>query len=213
MRRSTVILLVIFLLLAAVVWALQMPDNPIKKALATSTSSASGSLGSLINPAKGPANKISIRDAAGKTVTIDRTSGTWMIDTGRSVPMNQDIAESTSGQIFYLHILTRLEQVPDPAGTGLDKPAYIVSATLADQSNISFKIGKTTVTGSGYYVEAADRKTYIINKNDLDSLLNFFKDPQIYETPAPMATPKLAATVPGTPIDTLSQTPTPTTKP
>jgi len=205
--------LITLIILALFAWYMQTPGNPIKKALATSTTVAADSYGSLINPIKGPVSRISIQDAAGKTVAIDKSSGTWMIKTATQAAADQDQAEAAAGQIVYLRIVTALEQAPDPVGTGLNTPAYSVESVLADGSPYNFKIGKTTVTSSGYYVQAMDGKVFVINKSDLDSVLKIFTNPPFLKTPTPVTTPTPAILIPGTPVDTTPQTTTPTKAP
>ncbi len=185
MRRSTVILLTIFVLLAVLVWFMQTPDNPIKKAIATSTTVAEGLNRSLINSQKGPISTISIQGSAGKIVTIDKTSGKWIINMAGDVPADPNLSESAAAQVLYLQILTELDKAPDAAGTGLDKPDYTVSVTFSDSSLYKFEIGKETVTGSGYYSRTFDGKIYILNKNDVDVLLKIYAEPPFLQTPTP----------------------------
>lgn len=182
MRRSTVILLIIFLLLGSLVWFMQQPGNPLKMALATSTTIASVSMDTLISPDKGPISLILIQDAAGKTVSIDKTSGQWIVKTDHAEPADQSMAESAAGQALNLPIIKKLDTAPDPAGTGLDKPVYTISLTLADGSLFTFKIGKATATGSGYYAAATDSMVYILSKSEVDTLTH-----NIIEPPFPKA--------------------------
>jgi hypothetical protein len=184
-RRPTIILLIIFLLLATFTWYMQSPSNPIKTAVAASTPVPSVSSGSLISPEKAPISRISIENSDGKKVILDRSSGKWLLNTGIDTPVDQNLAESASGQLFYIQILARLENKPDPAATGLNKPSYTISVSLADQSIYIFKIGRLTVTSSGYYAQANDGSTYVLNKSDVDSLLKIFTEPPFLQTPTP----------------------------
>ena len=126
MRRSTIILLIIFILLGALVWFMQQPGNPIKTALATSTVKASESTQTLINPTSGPINLISIQSADGKNITIDKTSGQWIVKTDHDQPADQGLAESAAGQALNLRIIKAFDTPPDPVGTGLEK-RFIIS--------------------------------------------------------------------------------------
>jgi len=179
MRRSTVILLILFLLLAALVWYTQQPDNQITKALATSTNTPSFMTELLVKPEKGPLSRVNFQDPQGKIVTLDKTSGIWVLLPGQNAPLDQDLAESAAGHALNLLVTKTLDSAPDPAGTGLDHPVLVVSVTLADGSQFSFSIGKETVTGSGYYVLTPDGKVRIVSKSDLDALTANFTEPPL----------------------------------
>ena len=188
MRRSTVILLIICLLLGVLVWYMQQPGNPIKMALATGTATPSSS-GILIDPNKGPIGLISIQDANGKTVKIDKTSGKWIVTTNRDELADQDLAESAAGQALSLTIVKQFDTAPDPAGTGLDKPVYTITVKLADGSMFLFNLGKVTVTESGYYVSTQNGTVYILSKNDVDTFVHNFIEPPVLKTATPPPTP------------------------
>ena len=184
MRRPTIILLVVFGLLGILVWYMQQPGNPIKSILATSTPAQSGLISTLlISPDKGPISSISIQDTAGKSVLIAKKAGQWVVNDGQEKAADQSQAESSAGHVLNLPITKKFETAPDPAGTGLDKPAFTISVTLANASIFKFTIGKPTVTGSGYYASTADNVVYILSKSELDSLTLYLTQPPLLLTP------------------------------
>jgi Domain of unknown function (DUF4340) len=187
MRRSTIILLILFVLLGVLVWYMQQPGNPIKTALATSTSIAATTSDVLVSADKGPLTSISIQDTTGKTVVIEKNDGQWNVKTDQVEPADQSQAESAAGHALNLTIIKKLDTAPDPAGTGLDKPAYLFSLVLADGSTFSFDVGKPTVTNNGYYVKTTDGTVYILSKSELDSLIGYFSAPPTPATAAPPA--------------------------
>jgi hypothetical protein len=198
MRRSTVIFLIIFVLLGTLVWYMQRPGNQIEMALATATATQSESSGTLINPNRGPISLISIRAAGGKTVSIDKSSGKWIVEIDKEdVPTDQNLAESAAGQALDLQVVKQFENAPDPAGTGLDKPVYNIALKLADGSLYKFNIGKAAVTGSGYYASTEDGKVYILNKSNADTLLFNFAQPPILKTATPSPMPETGTPIPG----------------
>ena len=196
MRRPTVILLVLFALLAGLVWYARQPDNALNKALATSTSLSAQPYLALLNPAQGLITSIVIQDAAGKKISIHKSSGYWMINTGVDVPANQDSANSIAVQLLSMRIVSNLLTAPDPAGTGLDKPAYLATFTQDGGTISSFKIGKLAATGSGYYVENRDGNVSIVDKDAIEALLNNLKTPPLLATDVPSvsATPEATST-------------------
>ncbi len=177
MRRSTIILLIIFFALGIFVWYMQQPANPIKLAIATSTITPSFGADNLISPGNGPMMQISVQNENGKMIILEKTNTEWVIKTDKTNPADQSTAESVAGQCLNLRIIKTFEMAPDPAGTGLDKPAYLISCKLADGSIVSFKVGKITATGSGYYVELQNRIVYILGKSEVDVLIQILDQP------------------------------------
>jgi hypothetical protein len=178
MRRSTIILFVLFLLAGLVFWLMQQPGNLIKQVIASSTNTPASSQEPLVSPNQGPLSMLSISDASGKTLKIDRSNGKWYVTTDREMPADPSLAESAAGQALKLTILRKLDTPPDPAGTGLNDPQYKISLTLADGSTFDFQVGKTTATGNGYYVEQ-NGNVLILNKNDVDALLANLTNPPV----------------------------------
>jgi len=198
MRRSTVILLIIFVLLGTLVWYMQRPGNQIEMALAPATATQSESSGTLINPNRGPIGLILIQAASGKTVSIDKGSGKWIVKIDQEdFPPDQNLAESVAGQALDLQVVKQFETAPDPAGTGLDKPVYNIALKLADGSLFKFNIGKATVTGSGYYANTDDGKVYILNKSKTDTLIFNFAQPPVLKTATPSPASETETPVPG----------------
>lgn len=195
MRRPTVILLVLFALIAGLTWYMQQPDNSIKAALATSTSVSAQSTETLVNPNHGMISRVEIRDAAGKELTVDNTSGSWTVNAGKDGPADQKRAETIVSMIYSMRIISKLEKAPDPAGTGLDKPSYTASVTQ-ETGVTSFSIGKLSATGSGYYVLTADGKVIIASKDGVEAFIQNLTNPPLpfTATPAVTETPSAAAT-------------------
>jgi hypothetical protein len=202
MRRSTVVLVVLFAALGLLYWYMQKPGNVIKQALATSTPTAPALSADLLSPNQGPISKISIQDATGKAVSLQKAGGIWLVTAGHEAPANQDFSEAIARQILSLRMDTKLEKAPDLASIGLDNPDYTVSLILQDGSPYTFKIGATTVTDSGYYVQANDGSIGVIGKDTIDMLINLIAEP-----------PFLPTITPAVPEITVTPVVTPTTKP
>ena len=188
MRRSTITLVIIFLILGGFAWYMQQPDNPIKLSMLTPTVTPSIGTNTLILPVYGPINQLTVQNSDGKTITLDKTISGWVINTDKKISVDQNMAESAAAQCLNLQIIKRLEKAPELFGTGLDKPTYKVSCKQADGSLISFKVGKETATGSGYYVELSSGIIYILGKSELDTLIQNLAVPPIQisnQTPNP----------------------------
>ena len=88
--------------------------------------------GALITPDKGPISLLSIRNSAGKTITIVKENGQWLVKGDISGPADESLAESAVGQLLTLRIIKKLETIPDSIGTGLNNPLFFISCKLAD---------------------------------------------------------------------------------
>lgn len=214
MRRSTIVLVVLFAAFGLLYWYMQKPGNVIKQALTTSTPTAPQPLSDLIKPEQGQVSQISVQSADGKTVTLKKSGGIWLIATDHEAPANQDSAEMIAQSISSLRMVATLEKAPDLAAIGLSSPVYTVSLVLSDGSPYIFKIGAATVTGSGYYVQANDGSLVVIDKNAIDTLTSLIVDPPFLQTATPSPAPA-TETPASTTLPETTSTPdvTPTTKP
>lgn len=199
MRRSTIILVVLFAVLALLYWYVQQPGNAVKQALATSTSTAQA-LPDLLRPDQGPVNQITVQSADGKTVSLRKSGGIWLVATDHEAPANQETAETTAQGMLYLRAVAKLDKAPDLATIGLSKPAYTVSLVLLDGSPYTFKVGNVTVTQSGYYTQTSDGSVVVVDKSAIDSLINLVIEPPFLQTATPEPAPVSETPAPdGTP--------------
>jgi len=182
MRRSTIILLILLTALGVLYWYMQKPGNAIQQAFATRTTTAPVMLTSLIGPDQGPVSRISIQSAAGQPVILENNNGLWQVTADRQGPANPDLAAEAAKTVMSLRLVTKLEKAPDPAGTGLDHPAYTVSLILLDGSPYTFKVGKLTVTESGYYILANDGSVVVVDKGKIDALTSLASKPPFLGT-------------------------------
>lgn len=196
MRRSTTVLVITFALLGILVWYSQQPENKITSALATNTSAPETSRLFLVDPNDGPVEIISISDVNGKTVTMDKSSGSWIVKLESEFPADQTQAESAAGQALNLRIIKEFDQTPDLAGTGLTQPIYTIRLGLANKSEFEFSIGVVTATGSGYYVKTRENKLYILSKSEVESLTRYFSTPPLLATNNLLVTPETEAIKP-----------------
>ena len=214
MRRSTIVLVILFAALGLLYWYMQKPGNVIKQILATSTTTAPQSLPDLIRPDQGPVSQISIQRADGKAVALKKAGGIWLVTTDYEAPANQDSSEMIAQSVMSLRMVANLEKTPDLASIGLNNPAYTVSLTLNDGSVYTFKVGNATVTGSGYYVRTNDGSVAVVDKNAIDTLINLIVEPPFLQTATPSPAPATETPAPTVmPETTAMPVVTPTTKP
>lgn len=188
MRRSTIISLILFLILAGIFWYTRQPENVISAALAGTATPTTQSLGYLVEPYSQTVKKITVQKASGATITLSLNGTEWAAknDNIELKPVDQQAVESAATQVQDLRILSELDAQPNPADFGLsDANAHIITVEFASGTSLSVRIGKLTVTGSGYYVQRQDQpqKILIISKLSLDALLALPEQPPLVETP------------------------------
>jgi hypothetical protein len=208
-KRSTWVMVVLLVLVAGLAYYMKtVPDNLIQKALtAKNTPTVPTSLGTLISPADGPLNGISIASSDGHNVVIKRepTGWTFSIETQAFTAADQAAAEQAASQAQGLR-LTSGEIKPatsDLSAFGLDKPAYTYTLILSSGKTVAFKLGKATVTDDGYYLQKEDGTIVAVDKYMTDTLINLLKQPPYKITPTPLFTST-------TELQTGTITPTPT---
>jgi hypothetical protein len=215
MRRSTVVMLVLLVIVAGLYWYSQQPGNAVTRVLNPGPTATTSYLGFLVSPEQGPVSHISIERADGKSVVLDNSTGSWMVvAVDGSYPADPASAEGAISQVQSLRIVAKLDSAPDAAATGLDKPAYTFTFTLVDGSTMILKVGKSTVTQSGYYIGRQDGSVVIVGTYSIDPLTELVDAPPYLHTPTPSPVPPTETPVPTaapteTPVPTLEATSTP----
>jgi len=205
-RRSTWILLAVFAILVGFAWFFQRYQANKAENAATATPTTSPvNLYDLTNT---QVNEINITDNAGDKIDLYRDSGSsnWAI-TGEPVDQADSVQiESISTQLFSLQVKETLTQTPPLDSIGLAIPAYTITMTTSDGTQIITYVGTQTAIGSGYYVRVGDGPVDIVDKAMMDDILNLLKNPPLL----PTATPEATATETISPTDPGGQgTPTP----
>jgi hypothetical protein len=183
MRRSTWIVLVIFLGLVGLLLFLNKRNPPTEAADATPTESVEY----LLNATDGLPSSIAIETKTGERVAIERNeAGVWVLKQPIEAEADQGSAEAAASQLSALRILSRPEVAPEDAG--MVEPSYVMSVKLTAGTEKVVRIGDLTPTGSGYYTNITGIDgVLIVDKTGLDSLLTLVTSPPIMEilTPTP----------------------------
>jgi hypothetical protein len=212
-KRSTWVMIVLLAVLAGLAYYLQQPDNLIKKAMVSAAGTPTPEpLGTLILPADIPLNGVSVQSADGQSVALERENGQWkLLVGGQPVEADQVAAEQVVAEAEALRLVAKIEPAsvtPDTLSAfGLDKPAYIYKVVLADGKSATFKIGNSTLTGSGNYLQKEDGSVVVADLYAMDRVLDLLRKPPYKFTPTPSALP---ATETPTPSESATATLTPT---
>jgi hypothetical protein len=186
MKRSTVIVLIIFLALVGLVLYLNQREPKAEEANATPTATVEF----LFSENDGLPTRIDIRNKAGEQVAIARNeAGVWVLEQPIKSDADQASAEAAASQVTSLRIVSKPEV--DPEAAGLVQPSYTLTVEMTSGTKKSVRIGDLTPTGSGYYARIDDsNKTLIISQTGLDALLTLLKSPPYLEpTPTPTTIP------------------------
>jgi hypothetical protein len=191
-RRSTWIVLVIFLLLlGAMIISQRMEANPEEDQVDFTTLPTQKPVEYLLDlPESEIIVGILIRDADGNEVDIQRKneSASWeMISpTGEadSILIDQNIS-----QVGSIQINSTLDPNLDLGSVGLDAPAFTIRLTLESGRRITIYIGDVTISGSGFYARKPGGAPLVVGKYAVDQIVNLLTMPPIIPTSIPSAEP------------------------
>lgn len=181
MKRSTWVVLVIFLALVGLLLYLNQREAPAE----TSDSTPTESVEYLLSTTDGLPTSIAIEAKSGEQVAIERNeAGEWVLKQPIETEANQGSAEAAASQLSALRILSRPEVAPGEAG--LVKPSYVMTVKLTGGAVKVVRIGDLTPTNSGFYtnIEGSD-EIMIVGKTGLDSLLTLVTSPPFVEPQTP----------------------------
>ena len=205
-RRTTWILLLVFVLLVGFAWF--FPRYLANKAKNEPTATPVASAASLYNLAIADVNAISISASTGEKVDLykDPGSSNWAIAEIPVDQANSSQIESTIKQLLSLQVKDTLGVLPPLDTIGLSAPAYTLTMTTTDGTKIVTSIGAPNAIGDGYYVQVGSDPVVIIDNVVMDDVINMIKQPPL----KPTATPEVTATETAVPTENGSQvTPTP----
>lgn len=182
MRRSTWIVLVIFLALVGLLWYLNQKEPSTEETEAALTETVEY----LFDATDGLPTSIVLEAKTGEQVALERNqAGEWVLIQPIETEANQGSAEAAASQLSSLRILSRPKVAPDEAG--LDQPAYIMTVKLTGGTEEVVRIGDLTPTMSGYYTNiSSSDEVLVVGQTGLDSLLTLVTSPPYMETPTPI---------------------------
>lgn len=181
MKRTTWVVLVIFLGLVALLLFLNQRETPAEEAPVTPTEAVEY----LISPTDGLPSGIRIEAKTGEQVSIERNdAGEWVLKQPVATEANQGSAEAAASQLSALRVLSHPQVAPDDAG--LVDPTYVMTVKLTGGTEEVVRIGDLTPTTIGYYtnINGSD-EVLIVDKTGLDALLTMVTSPPYVETPTP----------------------------
>lgn len=182
MKRSTWIVLVVFLALVGVLLYLNQKEPPAEETDATPTETVEY----LFNESDGLPASIAIEAKSGEQVTVERNeAGVWVLKQPIETEADQGSAEAAATQLKALRVVSRPGVAP--ADAGLVEPAYVMTVKLTGGTEKVVRIGDLTPTGSGYYASIdGSEEVLIVDNTGLDALLTLVTSPPFASTPTPI---------------------------
>lgn len=212
MRRSTVIILLLFLVMAGIYYFVNQREPAADIAV---TLEPTVEISYLFTAEAGVPNSIRVEAKTGEVVELARNAeNAWEIMQPDEAAADQGSSEAAASQITTIRITDVLPDL-DPQDVGLDDPAYELIVKFSNGVERIAGIGVLTPTETGYYV-SRDDEIVAVNRSGIDALIGLLTSPPYAETLTPSPNPPTAIETPppsftpgvATPTDA-SATPTP----
>jgi hypothetical protein len=200
-RRGTLVVLAIFVLLIGVTWYLEWSPAGQARARGTPTATARPKL---IELGTDQFTKIEMKDSSG-TFGIQRNlNDTWSFTDAQNTPADQGKIQQLLASLTGLQSIATVD-INTLAAFGLVSANQVLTIQTSNGTFV-MKVGKVTATSGGYYVQIDNHAPVVVDKSSLDEILNSMNRQNL--SPA-TATP-LPAQVPTGGVETPSAQLTPT---
>jgi hypothetical protein len=199
-RRGTLIVLAIFVLLIGVTWYLEWSPAGQARPRGTVTATA---YPKLINIGTGQFVKIEMKDSSG-TFGIQRNlNDTWSLTDAQNTPADQGKIQQLLAALAGLQPMATLD-INALASFGLVSANQTLTI-LSSNGTFVLKVGKLTPTSGGYYVQVDNKAPVVVDKTSMDEILTSMNRQALLpatatplpaqiptggaETPSPVSTP------------------------
>lgn len=189
LRRSTWILLGVFVLLAGFAWFFQRYQASKADTGVTATPTVPPEY--LYDLSNTDVKEIFITDSSGSKIDLhhDSAATNWSVTGIPEDKVDTSKIESVSSQLFSLQAQETFTQTLPLDSIGLVTPTYTITITTSEGTQINTYIGTETAIGSGYYARVESGQVVIVDKVVVDDILNLLKNPPLLPTPTPEASP------------------------
>jgi len=185
MRRSTLVVLVLFGLILAVYLFLQ--KNPLPKA--EETTAAPTPQEALLSITSDSVVGIRIQDAAGGLIELVRQGTEWQLTYPITETADSAVVESALQRLSGLMIQDRLSNPPADELMGFNQPIYSITLLLQTGQEARLVLGAETPLKTGYYVRMDSRSAVVVAKTPLAGLIGMLSSPPRQPTPTAAAAP------------------------
>ena len=211
MRRSTVIYLLLFLVMAGAYYYL---NNRPKTADIALTLTPEETVSYLFTSSDGIPTSIHMESKTGEVVELMRNAdNAWALTLPLKASADQGAVEAAVSQLTTIRITDHLQNI-SPKDVGLDAPDYKLTVKFTNNVERIAEIGVVTPTGNGYYVRSSGQ-IVIVSKSAIDALIGLLTNPPYAETltPSPIPPTTTETSLPPTPEAATATNETATPKP
>jgi hypothetical protein len=201
-RRGTLIVLAIFVLLIGATWYLEWSPAGQARARGTPTATA---YPKLINLGPGQFNKIEMKDSNGTFAIQINLNNTWSFADAQNTPADQGKIQQLLSSLTGLESTATLD-INSLASFGLGSANHVLTIQSSNGTFV-LKVGKLTPTSGGYYVQVDNHAPVVVDKTSMDDILNLMNREALLPataTPLPNQVPTGGSETPSP-----QQTPTP----
>jgi len=201
-RRTTLILVSVFVVLGLFTWWLQTSTkNQAAKPTPAPTAPAM-----LWGFTSDQVTGLQVTDnTSGQSVVVTKDAqGAWNVVKPEARLANSSTIDSITSSLVNLSIMANITSTTDLTQFGLAKPAFTVQADLQNGTSLKAAIGDKIPTGNGYYLLRAGEATPLaVADYGLQPLLDWLKTPP-YFVPTPTPAPTSSSGAPALPTATSS---------
>jgi len=182
MRRSTIIYILLFVIMAGAYYYFNNREKPADIAV---TIEPQPEVSYLFSFDDGTPTSIHIESKTGDVVEVTRgADNAWAVILPIEAAADQGSVEAAASQVTVMQILDHLPDIA-PKDVGLDDPEYKLAVKFTSGVERNVEIGVITPTESGYYVRMNGGEIEIISKDSVDSLLELLSNPPYMPTETP----------------------------
>lgn len=184
-RRSTWILLTVFVLLVGFAWLFQRYQTENVENISTATPTVTPV--SIINLNGMQVEFVNISDSSGKNVEFKRILETnqWTL---ADIPLDQADTTKIGSNLAQLFAITAQETITQTIpldAIGLASPSYTIKLSTTNGELLQMYVGSVTPVGDGFYVRVDSGSIIIVDKAVMDGVIDMFLTPPLITTPTP----------------------------
>ncbi|MCJ7658246.1 MAG: DUF4340 domain-containing protein [Anaerolineales bacterium] len=179
LKRSTLIIVVIFIVILVAAVLFQRNQDKVDTESMSATDQTY-----LIDIGEYEIISLEVNGVNESQVIVKRdTEGSWVLVEPPSIDADETRIEAAVSQAGRLETLSKFESKIDLGDLGLDPANYWINVTLSNGEQKSAFIGNNTPTNSGYYAYMNGAPLQVVNKYNVDSLLEILNSPPILVQP------------------------------
>lgn len=187
-KRSTWILMTLFVALAAVAIIMQRNEDTVPSTLPVEGTSSPVPTRAYLFPAEeGVVTSLLIESRDGKIIGFERQGEGWAATTPYYAETVPGAVEAAASQVTALPIEKSLDL--DASAVGLNSPAFTITVGFTSGKFIIVQVGDETPTGTSYYARKGDGPVLVVSTYDLATILDMLSTPPLLDTPTPTLVP------------------------